>query len=1101
MLSKKATCKSHGQDSSYFLGWQEYEKNPFDPIRNPSGIIQMGLAENQLSFDLLESWIARNQEISGFKKMGGSVFRELALFQDYHGLPAFKKELVEYMSEIRQKQVKFDPDKVVLTAGATSANETLMFCLAEPGEAFLIPTPYYPGFDRDLKWRTGVEIIPVHCHSSNNFRITDSSLKEAYTQAQNLELNVKGIFITNPSNPLGTTLTLNELNLLIDFAINENIHIVSDEIYTGTVFDSPRFISIIEALKMRKLNPKRASIWSRVHIVCSLSKDLGLPGFRIGMIYSNNDTLIAAATKMSSFGLISSQSQFLLSKILGDKKFVRNYVKENGRRLKKRQKILVSGLREVGIPCLKSNSGLFCWVDMRKLLDSETFEAEMDLWRKIIRDFLLNVSPGSSCHCMEPGWFRVSQYSETEMDVSSLLTSAAINTAVCVALFSLYSVLRKQPSLLSVYFGQRLSQVRSKRHDPFCFERLVPSASWIVKAWEASEDELFAIGGVDAVVFLRAVVFSVRILTVAAIVCLFLVLPLNYNFGIEIEHKQFPDEPLNVFTIGNVKEGSRWLWAHCLALYIITCCACILLYFEYKNITRMRLAYINSSLSHPSHFAVLVRAIPWSREEAYSDTLTKFFTNYYSSSYLLHQMIYQSGTVQKLMSDAEKMYKILRTTHLEQTCGSKFMRCGFCGGTSAASFKILSIEPEISRGRSSFDGSDTRKKECGAALVFFRTRYAALVASEVLQAPSPMSWVTDSAPEPRDVYWSNLCVPYRLLWIRKIAVLVASILFVIFFLIPVVFTQSLVHFEKLKKIFPFLRDIGRRKFVEQVITGYLPSLIFMIFLYFVPPLMIVFSTLEGSISRSSRKRSSCIKVTYFVIWNVFFANILTETAIDHYQNSIMKLGDAKNIPNLLAKAVPSTATFFMTYVLTSGWASLSIELIQPFPLVCNLFYRFILQNKDETTYGTYTFPYHTEVPRVLLFGLLDTERICNEISDRGAVLACGAQHNNILVGANPNNSTGSFRDQRIVNCFKLYHSADCLHATLQRVLQAKVSPAFQKTPAKIIIEMDRQDEQCGRLEEIHQKLQSAYNQFTPISHGLPKTVEQTVMHWDWIVVR
>lgn len=48
MLSKKAGCNSHGQDSSYFLGWEEYEKNPFDPVTNPTGIIQMGLAENQV---------------------------------------------------------------------------------------------------------------------------------------------------------------------------------------------------------------------------------------------------------------------------------------------------------------------------------------------------------------------------------------------------------------------------------------------------------------------------------------------------------------------------------------------------------------------------------------------------------------------------------------------------------------------------------------------------------------------------------------------------------------------------------------------------------------------------------------------------------------------------------------------------------------------------------------------------------------------------------------------------------------------------------------------------------------------------------------------
>lgn len=48
MLSKKATCNTHGQDSSYFLGWEEYEKNPYDEVRNPTGIIQMGLAENQV---------------------------------------------------------------------------------------------------------------------------------------------------------------------------------------------------------------------------------------------------------------------------------------------------------------------------------------------------------------------------------------------------------------------------------------------------------------------------------------------------------------------------------------------------------------------------------------------------------------------------------------------------------------------------------------------------------------------------------------------------------------------------------------------------------------------------------------------------------------------------------------------------------------------------------------------------------------------------------------------------------------------------------------------------------------------------------------------
>lgn len=405
LLSGKATCNTHGQDSSYFLGWQEYEKNPYDEVQNPTGIIQMGLAENQLSFDLLESWLDRNPDAAGFKRDGQSIFRELALFQDYHGLPAFKKALVEFMSEIRRNKVTFDTSKIVLTAGATSANETLMFCLAEPGEAFLLPTPYYPGFDRDLKWRTGVEIVPIQCTSLNGFQITEMALEEAYQLAQKRHLKVKGVLVTNPSNPLGTTMSRNELNLLVNFITEKNIHLISDEIYSGTVFSSPGFVSIMEILKDR--NCENTEVWNRVHIVYSLSKDLGLPGFRVGAIYSNDDMVVAAATKMSSFGLVSSQTQYLLSALLSDKKFAQNYISENKKRLKQRHRKLVSGLEKAGISCLKSNAGLFCWVDMRHLLSSNTFEAEMELWKKIVYDVKLNISPGSSCHCTEPGWFRV----------------------------------------------------------------------------------------------------------------------------------------------------------------------------------------------------------------------------------------------------------------------------------------------------------------------------------------------------------------------------------------------------------------------------------------------------------------------------------------------------------------------------------------------------------------------------------------------------------------------------------------------------------------------------------------------------------------------
>ncbi|XP_068345130.1 1-aminocyclopropane-1-carboxylate synthase [Pyrus communis] len=419
MLSRNATFNSHGQDSSYFLGWQEYEKNPYHEVHNTNGIIQMGLAENQLCFDLLESWLAKNPDAAAFKKNGESIFAELALFQDYHGLPAFKKALVDFMAEIRGNKVTFDPNHLVLTAGATSANETLIFCLADPGEAVLIPTPYYPGFDRDLKWRTGVEIVPIHCTSSNGFQITEPALQEAYQEAEKRNLRVKGVLVTNPSNPLGTTMTRNELNLLLSFVEDKGIHLISDEIYSGTAFSSASFISVMEVLKDRKCD-ENTEVWQRVHVVYSLSKDLGLPGFRVGAIYSNDDMVVAAATKMSSFGLVSSQTQHLLSAMLSDKKLTKNYIAENQKRLKQRQKKLVSGLQKAGISCLKGNAGLFCWVDMSHLLRSNTFEAEMELWKKIVYEVRLNISPGSSCHCTEPGWFRVcfANLSEETLDLA-----------------------------------------------------------------------------------------------------------------------------------------------------------------------------------------------------------------------------------------------------------------------------------------------------------------------------------------------------------------------------------------------------------------------------------------------------------------------------------------------------------------------------------------------------------------------------------------------------------------------------------------------------------------------------------------------------------
>lgn len=401
MLSKMATGNGHGEESAYFDGWKAYANNPFHPINNPTGVIQMGLAENQLCFDLVKDWILKNPAASICTVEGVDSFQDIAIFQDYHGLTEFRNAVARFMEKVRGDRVKFDPDRIVMSGGATGAHELLTFCLADPGDAFLVPAPYYPGFDRDLRWRTGLQIVPVQCHISNNYKVTRSALEEAYERAQEANIRVKGVLITNPSNPLGTVMDKDTLTSILTFTQEKNIHLVCDEIYGATVFKQPSFVSISEIMTNQDCNP------DLIHVVYSLSKDLGFPGFRVGIVYSYNDDVVHCARKMSSFGLVSTQTQRLIASMLSDEEFVERFLAESSQRLAARHSVFTWGLKQVGIPCLTSNAGLFVWMDLRHLLKDPTVEAEIALWRVIISEVKTNVSAGSSFHCSEPGWFRV----------------------------------------------------------------------------------------------------------------------------------------------------------------------------------------------------------------------------------------------------------------------------------------------------------------------------------------------------------------------------------------------------------------------------------------------------------------------------------------------------------------------------------------------------------------------------------------------------------------------------------------------------------------------------------------------------------------------
>ncbi|KAF3648701.1 CSC1-like protein [Capsicum annuum] len=553
------------------------------------------------------------------------------------------------------------------------------------------------------------------------------------------------------------------------------------------------------------------------------------------------------------------------------------------------------------------------------------------------------------------------------MILAALLTSVGINLGLCFLFFTLYSILRKQPGNAEVYAPRLVAEGKSQQTD-FNLERILPSAGWVTRAWRPSEAELLSTSGLDAVVFMRIFIFSAKVFTFAVIMGVFILLPINYmGKQLSLDIFDLPNKSLESFTISNVNDGSNRLWIHFSAVYIFTAVVCYLLYSEYDYISSKRVAYFYSSKPHPHQFTILVRSIPASSGRSYSETVESFFSEYYPATYLSHWVVRRASKLQGLIKNSDRLYRRLVNLKSANHDRERFGRAGFMGlfGQRVNLLdhyekKLEDIEDNVRAEQSSALG-----KEVGAAFVSFRTRYAAAAATHIQQGVNPTQWVTEPAPDPEDVYWPFFSASFLKRWISNLVVIVACVLLTVLFFIPVLIVQGLTHLEQLETWFPFLKGLLRIAVVSQVITGYLPSLVLQLFLYVVPSIMIMLSSIQGYIAMSKIEKSACIKVLWFTIWNIFFANVLSGSAL--YRVKIFL--EPKNIPAVLAVAVPGQATFFIAYVVTTGWTSTSSELFRLSTLVFNFIKRNICRKVDDE-FEVPSVPYHSEIPRILLFGLL-----------------------------------------------------------------------------------------------------------------------------------
>lgn len=189
---------------------------------------------------------------------------------------------------------------IFIHTGAGASINQLFMSIADPGEYCLIPTPFYGAFEYDVSVHTGVHVLPIYLHGDDLHNMSvDSKLLESYYQEAKIEgKKVTSMLITNPENPIGRCYSRQDIETLLTFADQHNIHVVFDEIYALSTYsqllqdEADPFISVLSLPYKDFIDP------TLVHVVYGLSKDFAVNGFRVGYIVEQfNETLKLALSR------------------------------------------------------------------------------------------------------------------------------------------------------------------------------------------------------------------------------------------------------------------------------------------------------------------------------------------------------------------------------------------------------------------------------------------------------------------------------------------------------------------------------------------------------------------------------------------------------------------------------------------------------------------------------------------------------------------------------------------------------------------------------------------------------------------------------------
>ncbi|MGG4218757.1 aminotransferase A [Paenibacillus jamilae] len=154
-------------------------------------------------------------------------------------------------------------DEVIVTNGASEALDITLRTILSPGDEVILPVPIYPGYEPLIRLSGG---IPVLADTRNSgFKLTAEVLEPYLTK------RTKAVILGYPSNPTGRVMSREELEAVADLLKERDLFIISDEIYSELIYDTPH-VSIATLPGMRE----------RTIVINGLSKSHSMTGWRIG---------------------------------------------------------------------------------------------------------------------------------------------------------------------------------------------------------------------------------------------------------------------------------------------------------------------------------------------------------------------------------------------------------------------------------------------------------------------------------------------------------------------------------------------------------------------------------------------------------------------------------------------------------------------------------------------------------------------------------------------------------------------------------------------------------------------------------------------------